>query len=584
MPTPRFAAACRIAVALAAAAVLATACAPKAPAILPTRGAANPAAPVRHFMAAAAHPLAADAGRAILARGGNAIDAAIAMQMVLNLVEPQSSGIGGGGFLLYYGAATKTVTAYDGRETAPADVSDDMFLKPDGTPKEFFAAAVGGGAVGVPGLLAMLAMAHGDHGRLPWRDLFAPAIRLAENGFPVSPRLQGLIAGDAHLRTFPSTARYFFHADGSPLAVGETLKNPQLAESLRAVAEGGAAAFYNGRLARDIVAAVHGVSVNPGRLQESDFSAYRTKRREALCRPYRAWRICGMPPPSSGGTTLLEALGLLEGFDIGGLAPESAQSVHLMAEASRLAFADRNRYLGDPDFVFAPVDLLLARRYLDGRARLISPDRAAPTVRPGSLAAAGVPRNEAAADWPASSTTHMSAVDVEGNAIAFTSSIEAEFGSRLMVDGFLLNNELTDFSFRPIVDGRPAANRPAPGKRPLSSMAPTLVFDSEGRFFLSTGSPGGQDIIDYILKALVAILDWKLTAQQAIDLPNFAAKTGPIEIEKGSRLESVKDALEAMGHEVRSEELTSGIQAIQATPGGYAGAGDPRREGAARGD
>ena len=535
-------------------------------------------------MAAAANPLAADVGRDVLARGGNAIDAAIAMQMVLNLVEPQSSGIGGGAFLLYYDAGTKAVTAYDGRETAPAEATADMFLTPDGAPKDFFAAALGGGAVGVPGVVAMLELAHRDHGKIPWRELFAPAIRMAEDGFAVSPRLHAMIGGDDHLNAFPSTAAYFFHADGTPLAVGETLKNPALAQSLRMVAEGGAAAFYKGRLAKDIVATVHAISTNPGRLRDADFAAYKAKRRSAVCRPYREWRVCGMPPPSSGGTTVLEALGLLERFDLAAMEPESAESLHLMAEASRLAFADRNRYLGDSDFVLAPVDLLLDRDYLAARSRLISPDRALPLVLPGSLAAAGADRPEAAADRLLSSTTHMSVVDADGNAVAITSSIEAEFGSRLMVDGFLLNNELTDFSFQPFADGRPVANRVEPGKRPLSSMAPTLVLDRDGRFVMSAGSPGGLSIIDYVLKTLIAVLDWRLPAQRAIDLPNFAAKTGPLEIEKGTALEALRPALEAMGHAVKSEEMPSGIQAIVATPQGFAGAGDPRREGAARGD
>jgi len=568
---------------LVAASLLAAACTVR-PDNAALSGATGQSPQPRHYMAAAANPLAADVGRDVLAHGGNAIDAAVAMQMVLNLVEPQSSGIGGGAFLLYYDAGTKTVTAYDGRETAPAGATADMFLTPDGAPKDFFAAAVGGGAVGVPGVVAMLEMAHRDHGKAPWRDLFAPAIRMAEDGFAVSPRLHAMIAADDHLKTFPSTAAYFFHADGTPLAVGETLKNPALAESLRAVAEGGAGAFYGGRLATDIIAAVRGASVNPGRLRDTDFAAYNAKRRSAVCRPYRAWRVCGMPPPSSGGTTVLEALGLLERFDLAAMEPESAEALHLMAEASRLAFADRNRYLGDPDFVLAPVDLLLDRDYLASRSRLISPDRALPLVLPGPLASAGATRPEAAADRLLSSTTHMSAVDADGNAVAVTSSIEAEFGSRLMVDGFLLNNELTDFSFRPVIDGRPAANRVEPGKRPLSSMAPTLVLDRDGRFVMSAGSPGGQSIIDYVLKTLIAVLDWKLPAQQAIDLPNFAAKVGPVEIEKGTALEALKPALEAMGHAVKSEDMPSGIQAIVATPGGLVGAGDPRREGAARGD
>jgi len=586
MPRPFSAAGGAVFAALIAALLLQAGCAPA-----PTPSAAPPAAmgeadaPARapHFMAAAANPLAAEAGRDVLAKGGNAVDAAIAMQMVLNLVEPQSSGIGGGGFLLYYDAATGEVTAYDGRETAPQAATPDMFLTAEGKPKDFYAAVVGGGAVGVPGIVAMLEMAHHDHGKIPWGQLFQPAIRMAERGFPVSPRLHELIAGDKHLKTFARTAAYFFHADGSPRAVGENLRNPALAETLRAIASGGPEAFYDGPIARDIVAATRSVASNPGRLAESDFAHYRAKRRAPVCGPYRRWRVCGMPPPTSGGVTLLEMLGMLQAFDLKALGPESPAAVHVIAEASRLSFADRNRYLGDPDFVRAPVGLLLDPLYLARRARLISPVRAMKRVWPGRLGAASAAPAAVLADSPAASTTHISVVDADGNAVTFTSSIESAFGSRLMVDGFLLNNELTDFSFRPVIDGVPAANAPAPGKRPLSSMAPTFVFDGDGKLVLAVGSPGGQSIIGYVLKTLVGVLDWGMNVQEAIDLPNFVAKGGALEIEKGTKLANLKAGLEAMGHKVETRKLTSGLQGIAVTPGGLEGGADRRREGAARG-
>lgn len=571
---------------LVAALIFAAACAPRdaptgpgTPTPESNRTESSAAAP--HFMAVGANPLAVEVGRDVLARGGNAVDAAIAMQMVLNLVEPQSSGIGGGGFLLYYDAASGAVTTYDGRETAPAAATPDMFLAPDGNPKEFFAAAIGGGAVGVPGVVAMLEMAHRDHGRMSWGELFDPAIRMAEDGFAVSPRFHAMSAADSRLKTFPETAAYFFHPDGSPRATGEILKNPALAKSLRAIADGGAEAFYDGAIARDIAVAVNNVPVNPGRLTPSDFAHYHAERREPVCGAYRQWRVCGMPPPSSGGVTLLETLGMLESFDLKSLAPESLEAVHLVAEANRLAFADRNRYLADPAFMRNPVQLLLDHGYLESRAQLISRDRALDRVRPGSIGAANpgfIPPPQTG-----SSTTHMTIVDTYGNAVAFTSTIEAEFGSRLMVDGFLLNNELTDFSFRPEIAGEPAANRPGPGKRPLSSMAPTFVFDRDGHLVLALGSPGGQAIIGYVLKTMIGVLDWSMKVQDAIDLPNFATRGGPIVIEQGTPLTGLKDSLTAMGHKVELRELTSGLHAIAVTPHGLEGGADPRREGIARG-
>ncbi|MGB8274982.1 MAG: gamma-glutamyltransferase, partial [Alphaproteobacteria bacterium] len=535
------------------------------------------------FMAAAANPLAAEAGRDILARGGTALDAAVAMQMVLALVEPQSSGIGGGGFLLYFDAESRQVFAYDGRETAPAAARPDMFLRPDGAPKAFYEAAVGGLAVGVPGVLAMLETAHRSHGRLPWADLFAPAIRLAEQGFVVSPRLHRLIAADRYLRQTPEGAAYFYRPDGTARAAGERLTNKPLANVLRLVAFQGSSAFYTGKIAADMVDAITHAPVNPGRMTLADLAGYRAQAREAVCRPYRSYRVCGMPPPSSGGVAVLQSLGILENFDLPALPPESLDAVHLIAEASRLAFADRNRYLADPDFGTVPVEALLDRDYLAQRARTIPPTQDMGAAEPGRLPASATPDYAPGPTHDVPSTSHMSAVDRYGNAVAFTTSIENGFGSRLMVDGFLLNNQLTDFAFVPEVDGRPVANAPAPLKRPLSSMAPTLVLDHDRQFVLSVGSPGGPRIIGYVLKTLIANLDWRLDIERAIALPNFLNRNGATELEAGTDLTAFKNELEAMGHTVEIRELTSGLQGIAATsPGsgaGYEGGADPRREG-----
>ncbi len=573
----------RLVCAVLAVALVAAGCAP-APSRDWPQEPAQEAQPGRHHMVAAANPLAAEAGRDILRRGGSAVDAAIAMQMVLNLVEPQSSGIGGGGFLLHYDAESGEVAAYDGRETAPAGATAGMFLRPNGTPKGFFEAAVGGGGVGVPGLLRMLETAHARHGRLAWADLFTPAIRLAEDGFGVSPRLHELIARDRHLKTFPATAAYFYRADGRPRDAGEILVNRPLARTLGAIAKGGADVFYRGAIARDIVSAVRRATANPGVMSEQDLAGYGAKARRAICRPYRVWRVCGMPPPSSGGVATLQALGILEAFELSALKPGSAAAVHLVSEASRLAFADRNRYLGDPDFVAVPVAALLDPAYLSRRAALISPRQTMGRALPGAVAGGDVPPPAQAPAHDPASTTHISVIDGAGNAVAFTSSIENVFGSRVMVRGFLLNNQLTDFSFRPEVDGRPVANRPAPGKRPLSSMSPTLVFDGQHRLVMTLGSPGGQRIIGYVLKTLVATLDWGLELQQAIDLPNHVNRNGPTEIEAETPLAGVERALKAMGHEVEVRELGSGLHGVMVTGSGLAGGADSRREGAALGD
>ena len=531
-------------------------------------------------MIAAANPLAAEAGREILRAGGSAVDAAIAAQLVLNLVEPQSSGIGGGAFLLHYAGDSGAMVAYDGRETAPAVATPDLFMTADGTPMGFWEAVVGGRSVGVPGLLRMLELAHQDHGRLPWARLFEPAIRLADEGFAISPRLHALVSRDRFLNGTPDAAAYFYAADGRPKPIGTPLRNPAFAATLRAIATGGADAFYEGTIARDLVAAVAAVPGNPGLLSLPDMAGYRAKRRDVICAPYRVWRVCGMPPPTSGGITLLQILGMLEPFDLASLEPASAEAVHLVAEASRLAFADRGRYLADADFVDVPVAALLDRDYLTRRAATIRGDRVIDDAAPGL--------GERQASMPAQeeppSTTHLVVVDDEGNTVSMTSSIENAFGSRLMVRGFLLNNQLTDFSFRPEAEGRPVANRVEAGKRPRSSMAPTLVLGPDGRLLMAVGSPGGSSIIGYVAKTVVATLDWQLDLQAAVNLPHFVNRNGPTDLERGTALMSLVRDLEARGHSLRFREMTSGLHAIRITPQGLEGAADPRREGVALGD
>ncbi len=537
-------------------------------------------APDPRQMVATAHPLATEAGLDILRAGGGAIDAAVAAHMVLTLVEPQSSGIGGGGFLLHYDGAGG-VSAYDGRETAPAAAGPDMFLRPDGMPMAFYEAAVGGLAVGVPGTVRMLALAHRRHGRLPWARLFLPAIRLAEEGFPVSARLARQIADDEHLRRFPATAAYFYPG-GKSLSAGARLRNPVLAATLRAVAAD-PDAFYRGPIAADIVAAVQSATGNPGRLAAVDMAGYRAVERAALCRPYRRWTVCGMPPPSSGGIAVLQILGLLQGFDMAAQGPGSVEAVHLIAEASRLAFADRNRYVADADFVPVPVEGLLRQDYLAARARAISPARRMDEALPGTPVGALSGAAPAPAAEPPS-TSHLAVVDAEGEAVSFTASIESAFGARLMVGGFLLNNQLTDFAFRPAADGRAVANRVEPGKRPRSSMSPTLVLDERGRLRLAIGSPGGANIIGYVAKTLIGVLDWGLAVDAAIALPNFVNRGGVTELEAGTPLESIAAPLRKLGHEVELVALTSGLQGIEATlDGRLVGGADPRREGVALG-
>lgn len=540
-------------------------------------------ATAKRQMVAAANPLAAEAGRRILRQGGSAVDAAIATQMVLNLVEPQSSGIGGGAFLVVWDARRKAITTFDGRETAPAAARPDRFLGPDGKPMRFYDAVVGGKSVGVPGLLRGLELAHQVHGKLPWAKLFQPAIALAEKGFPVSPRLYGLLKAEQHLPKSPTAREYFYDPAGNPRPVGAILVNKPLAETFRAIAAGGPDAFYRGEIARDIVATVTGAA-NAGDLTLADLAEYRARERPAVCGPYRAYRICGMGPPSSGTLTLLQALGMLESFDLQAEAPWSVRGVHLIAEAERLAYADRGLYMADADFVPVPVKELIDPAYLRGRAQLIKPDASL------KVAPAGTPTRTVAALWGADdalelpSTSQISIVDRWGGAVSMTTTIEDGFGSRLMVRGFLLNNELTDFSFSPTENGKPVANRIEPGKRPRSSMTPTLVFDKDDRLRMVVGSPGGSAIIGYVAKVVVATLDWGHDIQSAIALPHWGSRNGPTEIEEGPSAMTIAASLRALGHETRIGEFTSGLQGIVVTKSGLLGGADPRREGVALGD
>ena len=549
---------------------------------------------------AAANPLAAEAGQRILRAGGSAVDAAIAVQMVLTQVEPQSSGIGGGAFLLHFDG--RRVQAFDGRETAPAGATPRMFLDADGKPLPFMQAVTSGRSVGVPGAVAMLAQAHRQHGKLPWARLFDPAIERAEQGFAVSPRLNGLLATETALKADPVAAAYFYRADGTPHPVGHVLKNPELAAVLRQIAAQGPRALHEGPVARAVVTKVQQHPVMPGTLSADDLKAYQPKEREALCFDHpvvqRMLRICGFPPPSSGAVAVGQIMGLLARTPQGSTplnGTPGADWLHTYLEASRLAFADRAQYLADPDFVAAPAgrwNSLLDARYLDERARLITPARM-PQVGPGrpggaTLAHAPMP------DQPEYGTSHISIVDRFGNALAMTTTIEAGFGARLMVNtgqgragGFLLNNQLTDFSFAPAdAQGQPIANRVEPGKRPRSSMSPTLVFDRDsGQLLMSAGSPGGALIIHFTAKTLLATLQGGLNPQAAIDLPNFGTLGGPVMLEEKRFDPATVQALRDRGHTVNEAAMTSGLQALQrATDGRWLGGADPRREGIVAGD
>ena len=589
---------------VAAAGVLLSACArDSADAPSPPRtsepgeaAAAQPGEAGGRWFVAAANPYAAEAGAGVLARGGSAVDAAIAVQAVLGLVEPQSSGLGGGAFLLHYDPATRRLETYDGRETAPASATPDRFLLPSGEPMPFLDAVAGGLSVGVPGVVAMLETAHREHGVRPWAELFDPAIRLAEEGFNVSPRLSMLIGQIPRLKQLPAAAAYFYAPDGAPLPAGHVLRNPEYAHTLRSIAAGGARAFYEGPIAEAIVRAVN-EAPNPGGMTMADLAGYAPVKREPVCGDYRAYLVCSMAPPSSGGVTILQLLAFLEPFDMQGAGAGSIEALHLYFEASRLAYADRNQYLGDLDqagLAGGPsqeeiIRGLLNPAYLSARAAQIDRAKAAGEVAAGDPSAHPFPDGAAPGAWPVlapgdspdpPSTSHFTIIDGEGRVVSMTTTVEFAFGSHLMAAGMILNNQLTDFSFTPERDGRAVANAVAPGKRPRSSMSPVIVFDPEGAPYAALGSPGGPAIIGYVAKTLIGLIDWGLSMQAAIDAPLAVYPRGAPAVETGGFDPQIIEGLKRLGHPVVERDLNSGLHGVRVLPdGSFEGGADKRREG-----
>lgn len=531
-------------------------------------------APQPGKMVVAGHPLASAAGMEMLREGGTALDAAIAVQAVLTLVEPQSSGIGGGAFLLHWDGGA--ITAWDGRETAPAAAAEDLFLR-DGRPMPFREAVVGGRSVGVPGVMRMLEAAHREHGALPWASLFAPAIRLAEEGFPVSATLaRVLVATAPSLRQDPAAAALFLTPEGAPLPAGATLRNPALAGTLRALAARGADALHTGPIAEEILRVVRN-HANPGQMTAADLAGYAPRRTQAICLPYRAYTLCG-PPPPSGAAVVLQIMGLLAHFDMPALPPDSADAAMLLGEAGRLAFADRNMFMADPAHVTVPVAGLLDPAYLTARAQMINLDRAITAPAPGNPRHGGPPL-ASQPPQPEGGTAQVSILDAAGRAVTMTTTIEGLMGAHVMAAGFMLNNQLTDFSFLPARDGRPIANRVAGGKRPRSSMSPILAF-RDGRLEVITGSPGGARIIGYVAQSLVAMLDWEMTPEASVALPHVGPLNALVELEADTQAATLAPALTARGLEVAVRGMSSGLHVIRRRPGAPpAGGADPRRGG-----
>ncbi|WP_206099190.1 gamma-glutamyltransferase [Rheinheimera mangrovi] len=537
-------------------------------------------ATAKHYMASAANPLAVKAGEQILAKGGSAVDAAIAMQLVLGLVEPQSSGIGGGLFLLHWDKQKTSLTSIDGRETAPSAAGPDLFVQ-NGQVMSWRDAFVGGKSVGVPGVIKALELAHQRHGVLPWAELFAPAIHIADQGFVVSPRLAGLLSGGwtPSVEKF-SASQAYFKPEGQWLKAGFVRKNPDYAALLQKIAKEGSSAFYQGDNAKALVAAVQQAPINAGSISLSDLTSYKPRQRTPICVPYRQFKICSMAPPSSGGLAVLQMMGMLAHQPMAKLQPNSVEAIHLISQAGKLAFADRERFAADPDFVKVPVQGLLAADYLKQRATLLTSSEGAP-------AQAGEPEGaEPLASGKAiefANTSHLSVVDSKGNAVSMTTSIENAFGSGLFVNGYLLNNQLTDFSLQAKIDGYWVANRVQPNKRPRSSMAPVMVFGEDGKLLYITGSPGGSRIINYVAQNLVAVLDWKMDVQQAANLPRFTHRNDGLVLEQNTNLSQLVPALLELGYQPKLADLNSGIHAIEIKKDHLEGAADPRREGIAAG-
>jgi gamma-glutamyltranspeptidase / glutathione hydrolase len=526
-----------------------------------------------------ADPRASEAGREILRAGGSAADAQMAMMLVLTVVEPQSSGIGGGGFLVHHDGKTGAIETIDGRETAPSATLPTRFVGADGKPLPFVQAFPGGISVGVPGNIALMAKAHAKWGKLPWVRLFDPAIRLSENGFQVTPLLASRLSQLRKIWADFPEAQAIYWQDGRPKAVGEMVKNPALAALLRSVAKGGAKAFYSGDNAKAIINATSASARNKAVITSRDIASYRAKDRAPVCTTYRVYKLCGMGPPSSGATTVFQILGMLERFDMKTMGKDDPKAWHAIAEAMMLAYADREKYLGDADFVSVPVAGLLDKGYMAKRSALISLETSLPKYAAGDPP--GAAKRTAAISGEVDGTTHFVAVDGTGNVASMTSTIEGPFGSQLIANGYFLNNELTDFTFAPEKDGAPVANRPQAGKRPLSSMSPTIVYGPDGKVILAIGSAGGKRIIMHVTKSLIGALDFGLSAQEAIALPNIYFGGDGVLVEAGTSLDAMRDRLAALGRTVVSSDLGSKLNAVERTPTGWRGAADPRSEGVA---
>jgi len=532
----------------------------------------------KRFMVAAANPYASQAGFNILEQGGSAVDAAIAVQLVLTLVEPQSSGIGGGTFMLYWDNKHKKMTSFDGRETAPSGATSDLFLDKQGKPLKWIDAVVGGRSVGVPGVMATFKKAHSQYGKLPWATLFTQAITLADNGFVVSPRLEKLLTANFNpgLHKLTEINQYFF-PNGESVKAGDVLVNKKLAKVYRSIAKEGIDVFYRGWLAKKIVDTVQHSTIAPGLLSMEDMTAYQAKERAPVCGPYREFTLCGMAPPSSGGVTVIQILAQLQRFNLAQYPVNSAQAIHLYTQSSRLAFADRNRYIADADFVSIPVEGLLSPDYLAKRSALINAEKDMGKAYAGKPEGAVALTDGNTIERP--STSHLSIIDAQGNAISMTSSIENAFGSALMVEGFILNNQLTDFSFIPKKNGQLLANRVQANKRPRSSMAPMMIFNKDKSLKLLVGSPGGSRIINYVSQTIIGVLDWQLNPQEAINLPKITNRNYVTTLERGTSAQTLQPILEAKGHTVHIRDLNSGLHAIELTKSGLVGGADPRREG-----
>lgn len=539
----------------------------------------------KEFMVVTANPYATQAGLEVLQAGGSAADAAIAVQLTLGLVEPQSSGLGGGALMLYWDNQEKRLVALDGRETAPQAATPDMFLDKEGKPLTFMEAVVGGKSVGTPGTLKLLEHLHKKYGKSAWADLFKTPLQLAQQGFIVSPHMAEQIASSAEsLQRFPATQAYFFDAEGAPLKAGTLRPNPDYAATLKLIAEQGAKVFYEGEIAQDIVKTVNEAPTNAGSLSLADLANYTVKERSTVCMEYRAHDVCGMGPPTSGGVAIAQILGILSHFDLAQTGYESTESWRLIGDATRLAFADRNRYLADSDFVDVPVDALLNADYLEERSQALLTGAPLKSVFPGDPATNPYLTQRFADDRALElpSTSHFVIVDKDGNIVSMTTTIENGFGSRLMTRGFLLNNELTDFSFVAEENGLPVANKIEPNKRPRSSMSPTIVLKS-GKPVLAIGSPGGSNIIPYTAKALIGVIDWGMDVQQAVSMPHMVNRTGDYYLEKGTSAEDYKPKFEAMGYTVKVDNLNSGLHAVAIKADGLEGGADPRRDGVALG-